>query len=445
MMPSAIRPLLLFSLAAFLAACTFQTPDRAEPPSPAPTSAPAVPSAPAITEVAATASPLVLPTRAPTRTPSPTATFPAGRDCLPSTRLDPLPKATFDDLPAVILNYLNAGGLLTDLIEGLEAQYAAAPPRPVAQADLTGDGEMETIVSLLAADVFADPKPGALLLYNCEEESFRLVQMEFPAEGFGAPRIVHIQDINADGVNELIVSSAACSEDTCYEDARILGWDGVQYRNLLEGSTADLPFPDLQITDFDLDGIFDLEVASKGFGTVAAGPQRQVIRHYAYNPQAGKWLLTFESLGASSFRIHVLHDADTALRNGDYAVALVLYGQVINEAALVDWIHPASERAVQAGYARYKSIVTYALLGDLDAAARELELFIAASPLNTPGYPYREMADAFLNGFLTTGLTDGCLAAQTYAASHVEQILIPLGPAAYGYANPEVTILDVCP
>lgn len=395
--------------------------------------------------MAGTPTPLALPTREPSRTPSPTATFPAARACLPGSRLDPLPEANFGDLPGVILNYLNAGGFPADLAEGLEAQYAAAPPRPVAQADLTGDGEMETIVSLLAADVFADPKPGALLLYNCEDGAFRLVQLEFPAEGFGAPRIVHIQDINADGVNELIVSSASCNEDTCYEDARILGWDGVQYRNLLEGSTADLPFPDLQITDFDLDGVFDLEVASKGFGSVAAGPQRPHIRHYAFDGEAKKWLLSFEAPGASSFRVHVLHDADAALRAGDLPVSLVLYQEVIQDDGLIDWIHPSSERAVLSGYARYKSIVAYAMLGDLDGAARALEAFIAASPPNTPGYPYREMADVFMNGFLTGGVADGCLAAQAYAASHVEQILIPLGPVVYGYANPEITLLDVCP
>lgn len=429
--------------AAFLAACA------AAPTRPAATaSAPAGLAAsqtitPPATETATPRPPA--PSRTPTQTPSPTATFPVAQACLPLAAVEPLAQTDFSELPTLIQSFLNSGGGLDALERSLTAIYAANPPRPVAQADLNGDGVAETVVSVVDAQVFADPKPGALLLYNCEAGAYRLVQMEFPAAGFGAPRIVHIQDINADGLNELIVSSATCGASACFEDARILGWDGVQYRNLLEGSTAELPFPDLQITDFDRDGVFDLEAASNGIGSVGAGPQRPIIRHYAFDPTVGKWLLNFETLGASTFRVHVLHDAEAALHAGDTAVAAVLYQEVIVDDGLADWIDPGRERPVLAAYAGYKLVVIAALNGDVDAAAAALKTLTAAHPTNTGGHPYVEMATAFVQGFLAGDVADGCLAAQTYAATHVEQILLPLGPMVYGYTNPEISLLDVCP
>lgn len=430
-------------LACLLAACAAPS---ASPTAPTASQTPPASNTPTPSETAR-ATPRPAASRTPSPTPVPTATFPVARACLPLGTPQPLASVSFEEYPEVILDYLNAGGAPEDLANDLVRSFAANLPRPVAQADLTGDDLADMVISLVDASATAEAKPGALLLYNCvgEGEGYRLVQLEYPAEDFGAPRIIHIQDINADGVNELVVSSATCTEPACFEDARILSWDGEKYNNRLDGSTVDLPYPDMQITDFDLNGVFDLEIASNGYGSVAAGPQRQHIRRYAWNEESKAWQLIAETLGASSFRLHVLHDAEAAAAAGDYPVALVLYREVMQDDSLADWIAPARERPVLVGYAQYKLIVISAAQGLLDAAANELDQMYQTSPPGSPGHPFWEMADAYLRGYLSGGPEDGCLAAQTYAATHAEQALVPLGPAVYGYANPEITLLDICP
>ncbi len=435
---------LIVSICLWLAACA------APPPAATPNASPTATDAPEATAEATasqTATTRPAASRTPSATPSPTATLPVARACLRLGAPQALPEVGFGDLPEEILNFLNAGGAAEDLASELVGRFAASLPRPVAVTDLTGDDLADMAVAIIDRSSESENKPGALLLFNCvaEGEGYRLVQIELPAPDFGAPRIVHVQDINADGVNELIVSSAACTDQACFEDARILAWDGTLYSNRLDGTTVYLPSPDMQITDFDLNGVFDMEVASNGYGSVQAGPQRQTIRRYVFEPSSGLWQLAAETLAASPFRVHVLHDAEAAARAGDYPVALVLYQEVIADDSLTDWISPTNERPILTSYARYKRVVLLAFQGALDAAANELDQLYQAQPPGRPGHGYWEMADAYLNGLLSGGAADGCLAAQTYAATNAGAVLVPLGPAVYGYANPEITLLDICP
>jgi hypothetical protein len=366
------------------------------------------------------------------------------RACVAPTAADTLAQAAFEEMPNAMLSFLNAGGQAVVLQELLEMREIATPPMPVAVAELTGDGKEDVLVAYFDREEQAAAPRGALLIYTCHEGQFILTHIELSQEFFGAPALLHVQDLDADGKNDVIFSSPTCGANTCFESAKILVWDGEGFENHLQGSSEDLPAPSLQITDYDLNRIYDLEVAGTVFGSIGAGPQRPVTRIWSYDPASGLWLPGEDQPGPSEYRLHVLHDADGALRRGEHQVAILLYEQVINSPDLLDWVEPQNERLNLAAYARFKTVVAHALSGDLNRANAFLDAIRPLYPSNTFQYPYIEMAEVFLNNYLV-GQEAGCSAAHSYAAEHAAQILTPLGPQVFGYANPEYTPVDVCP
>jgi hypothetical protein len=55
--------------------------------------------------------------------------------------------------------------------------------------------------------------------------------------------------------------------------------------------------------------------------------------------------------GPSYYRIHLLHDADSAARNGEFDQALIDYGRVMYDPTLVDLQNYEHEKAVLSAYA----------------------------------------------------------------------------------------------
>ncbi|MDH5507270.1 MAG: hypothetical protein OEZ02_08625 [Anaerolineae bacterium] len=317
-------------------------------------------------------------------------------------------------------------------------------PTTAVAGDMTGDTKDEIVVAIQDPAAQKVPSPGALLVYTCQGERFALAQIVLSQEFLSAPMIIHMQDLNADRRQELIYSSSSCGAHTCFEAVQILGWTGSAFENLLDGGTDDLPAPNMQITDYDLDGVYDLEVVGNGFGSVGAGPQRQVTRIWRYDPESGRWKIADESTGASNYRIHALHDADTTLRRGDYQIAIVLYNQVIHDDALLDWADKDNERLNLSAFAHFKTIVAYAFMDNLEQALEFFQSMSAAFPTG-PQRSYVDLAQAFLNAFTAAGREAGCAAAHTFARENESRILAPLGSAVFGYANPDYAPEDVCP
>jgi len=429
-----ITPFLLAAL--LIAACGRATP------SPAPTAT-----------ATATPPPTDTPTQTVTSSPSPTATpsntppTPADNDpnCLPPGDPAPLGESSFEGYLNSIADFLNAGGTAEALRANLEALGISQTEPTVATQDLTGDGLHEVVVALIDRESAAMPPGGALLIYACQGGHFELAHVELPAESYGAPRIVHLGDLNADGLSELVTSSSQCGAHTCFEALQILNWDGDHFLNRLEGSTADLPYPQAQLVDSDHDGVYDLEVTGTGVGSVGAGPQREHTRAWHYSPDSGMWIPGEETVGPSNFRIHTLHDADQAARNGDYALAISLYDQVINSDELEDWYDPENQRLNLGAYARFKLVVVNTAIGDLVQAIEVFQEMLGTYPEDSPQRAYVEMADAFLDAYATDGFEAGCVAAQDYAQQHSAQVLTPLGQETFGYANPDYTPEDMCP
>jgi len=351
----------------------------------------------------------------------------------------------FNDIPQAVLEFLNSGGTIQKLDRELYSLEVDNQPLTTAVSDMTGNGINDVVVSIIDPQSEYILPGGKLLIFVCSENVYRLVHHQDSIDNRGAFGIRYLQDLNSDGRAELVTSSPSCGAHTCFEDVQILGWDGEGFTDLLEGSADDLPSPDIRLLDPDEDGIFEIEVGSGGFNSVGAGPNRTMVRRWKFNLVTRFWEYSEEVPGQSYFRIHILHDADAAARTGEYDQAQIDYGRVVYDPTLVDWQNYEQEKAVLSAYALFKIAVVHLILGDEDLASITFDLLGKNHPTSTDGYIFVELSNAFRSGYTNNGLAGGCEAAQEFAADFSEGILLPLGSATYGYANPDYLPADICP
>lgn len=357
----------------------------------------------------------------------------------------PLNATAFSEYPQAALTFLDNGGTPEMLDAALSQAGIANQPRAVATTDMTGDGKYEVVVSIFDPASTTLPPSGALLIYVCQEGQYVLPLQLLSPEGWGAFGIRYLTDVNNDGPVELITSAATCGASTCFEEVQILAWNGSTFEDRLRGTTTDLPYPDIRLDDPEGDGTLDLKVVGTGMGSVGAGPQRDVSRVFEYDPLTRHWIQQPDTFEPSNYRIHILHDADAAARNGDYLAALGLYGRVVYDTTLQDWLNPEKERADLAAYALFQSGVLYLLADQTEYAQTTFAQLQSAYPVGTPQYGYVELAAAFRQAFSSGGKEAGCAAVQEYATQHPAEILTPLGQESFGYGNPTYTPENLCP
>jgi hypothetical protein len=434
--PPPLHKGIIFLFVFILSACTSSP--VSQPPTPLPNEISSTP----------TASPVPTAQLIETSTPLPVTpgekAFGEKRYCVPLGEPGPFPEASFDALPEAVLEFINNGGSPEQLADALYLAGFANLPEPTAAGDLTGEGIDEVVVSIFEPDSLTMPPAGLLLIYACDENAYRLAFQEDSRPSQGAPGIRFLRDLNADGRAELVVSSASCGAHTCFEQVQVIQWDGTQFRNHLEGETSDLPYPSIYLSPTGEDELYDLQVTGSGFGSVGAGPQRNVTRTWSFSEDTQRWQISEFRQEPSNYRIHVLHDARAASEMGDYQSALMLYNRVISDTTLEDWDNPQLEQAVITAFARYQMSVIYSFQ-DRDSFAgtilREME---TAYPPGSPQRGYFEMAAAYIYAYQAGGAQAGCQAVQDFASGSPD-LLDPLGPQTFGYGNPVFTLEDLCP
>lgn len=355
-----------------------------------------------------------------------------------------LPDAPFEQYPDRILEFLNRGGALPELDTLLYDAGIANQPLAVAAEDMTGDGKTDVVVSIFNPDSLSTPPGGVLLIFICQQDRYTLARWDSSVDWEGAPGIRYFQDLNSDGRADLITGSPRCGAHTCFEDVNILSWNGNMIENRLMGITDDLPYPTIELQESVEEEIFDVVITGGGFGSVGAGPQRSLSRQWSYRSETGDWQVSSESPGASNYRVHVLHDADGAARQGDYPEALLLYQRVISDMTLVDWADPTQERANLAAYARFRMAVVYLHMGQTDFARVILAELDSNYPPGSGQHGYVEMARLFYDEYQKSDVKTACKAARGYAAKHEGQILKGLGPESFGYGNPVYEPQAIC-
>lgn len=365
----------------------------------------------------------------------------------------------FTQYPEIIVQYLSAGGASTLLEVTLRGWGAITETTGLVRADrdFTADGVPE-IFMVLVDPRYANvsPQPGDLYIFGCEEGAYRLLLQVGYAPDRGVPRIISADDINGNWLNDLVYTVPTCDGEICTEQVRLLQW------NLTLGNFADLahdeiiePFPDVFVVDRDEDGLGELIVTNGALPDPEAGPPRIVTKIWHWDGAA--YVLSETIAPETSYRIHVVHDADTALETGDFETALRLYEQIINDDTLLSWTL-TEERQHLTAYALYREVLIHAAQGSVGSAQTTLDRltaeFSAVPPPEdgsdgpprsgpSPGEAFVALAEVFWNDFaINRDAPLACALTVAHARTYPEALGVL---NSFGYANRRYVASDLCP
>lgn len=356
------------------------------------------------------------------------------------------PEAGYEALPDVIQGFLNQGGTLQQLDQGLYNLGYLGQPQGIAAGDFDGNAQLDLAVVLIDPFSSAVTPQGEMWFYLCLQGEYHghaavINDQTEPA----TPIIKFVQDLDQDGGEEVVASFAGCGAHTCSERFAIFGWQNDQMSNLLTDATEAIPSPQASLAGPDAQGYYALKIVSGGIGSVGAGPQRTRTLVYTYNPQQGVWTFFGSQLGQSDYRLHALHDADGLAEQEKFSEALVIYQQVISSIALQDWQDPETERAYLSSYAQLKMSEIYTLLEQTTLAQAAIAEFEQAAFPGSVGEGYLDVLRVFQRTWNGENLSEACAAVQDYVSSRSEELAAPLGSQQFGYANPEFDPHDFCP
>ena len=385
----------------------------------------------------------------PTVTPRPTAT-PTPVSICPPQNLAAVwtPPDQFDGYLQAIRAYLAQGGTTANLLTILRQASSIDDQRGgVFSIDLSGDGEPETIVSIVdpfSADQTAGPS-GMLLIYGCENRQVALWYLNVAARPNPLPRIVQTGNfIAAPRGNQVAVQTETCGASTCFERFDVLGWDGQSLVSLLAGP-LELPAGHYQLVQADGDAPIEIQARRGVNGSIGAGPQRTETQRWDWN--GAQYVEAKTELSPVEYRIHAIYEADDAFNAGDYRKAIDWYSRAITDEALKDWLTEsggvnAHDRDTLKAYARFRLLLIGLLRGDANAGD-QLSALRAEYPAGSPVHRTQQMAQLLWDKYQATQNWAATCAAVNLFANEEYQIIDGLG--LFGYANRMYTSDDMCP
>jgi hypothetical protein len=388
----------------------------------------------------------------------------------------------FSQFNETIARFLSQGGAPTVLEGRLRSWGALADYGGLVRADrdFTGDGVPEVLTIVLDPQNQEFPYPGDMYIFGCDEGSYRLLYQVGSSLNRSAPIIVSYNDndVNRNQLNDLVYAVQDCTDVTCQTVVEIIEWSLSldSFHSLLETEIS-AQAAEVQVTDLEEDGLSEVIVTSGKVLTPAAGPQRETVTTLRWNGEV--FAVSDVTTAPAVYRIHVIHEGDEALRDGDPAAAIALYRRAATDTTLENWRYPEEEGFLTA-FARLRLITTYAAEGDAAAAqaaydelmaiyaapvlpptatpaegeggqdenseeATATPLILPTQPLtllSQPGGGFAEMARLFWRDYaVNRDVAAACETVTAYAASAPSTWDIL---NSFGYANPTYTFADIC-
>ncbi len=354
----------------------------------------------------------------------------------------------FDGYPQAIRAYLSQGGTIANLLTILrQASSIGDKWGSVSAIDLSGDGEPETIVSIVdpfSADQATGPS-GMVLIYGCDNGQVALWYSNIAARPNPLPRIVQTGNfIAAPRGNQIALQTETCGAHTCFERFEVLGWDGQALVSLL-AQPLDLPSAQYQLVQADADTPIEIQVQKGLISSIGAGPQRTEKQLWDWN--GAQYVEVKSELSPVEYRIHAIYEADDAFNAGDYQKAVDWYSRAITDDTLKDWLTEAGyanahDRDTLQAYARFRLLLIGLLRNDANAED-QLKSLTADYPDGSPVHQTQQMAQLLWDKYQATKNWAATCAAVDAFANDQYQIVDDLG--LFGYSNRMYTSDDMCP
>lgn len=383
-----------------------------------------------------------------------------------------------------LLNYLNTGGSPKVLQNHLELDS-----RFWAQKDLTGDGVPEILVSIVGLNIF--------VCNNSQYSNSLFVPLAYAPM---APTILAIQDMNLDGIPELVLEDEIFSPGV--RMYKIYEWDGKEFQSLIwpeielytwfstpQGRGLDWytnlapkylsEFNEFRgiassanIKDIDRNGTQELVVSNQvpPVNHLGISPWRATTDIYEWNGIIFMWDRV--EIEPPIYRFQAAQDGDRMSLLADYQEALRLYQAVISDNTLYAWSPENYEQQLYAlnqftptptsipfiqdeydnlvAYAHYRIMLLQIVQGDLVSAQITYETLQKTFTDGTPGYHFAQMASILWQEYQSsTSLGKACSTVVNYAEEHRNEIFAYLGNTeentSHGLQSHYYTPWDMCP
>lgn len=377
--------------------------------------------------------------------PTETVAAPAIQPCPVEPSNPALPTLTgIETFPSQALEYLNRGGSLEELGQAIQGtRLEPHEGMTYSRQDFSGDGWEDVVFSILNGDGRQIAPAGTLLFFVCQDDQYQLAYTSPPSVELAAPFIREAQDVNGDGIPDILTTRESCGAHTCSQQVDVLIWNENSLQSIFPDVTTDIPLSFVSLDGPQENGSYDVVVTGHGVASAGAGPFRLFSRVWSYDPAVGRYQLSDSYVHESSFRIHFVHDADQAFIDGDLETALELYARAIQDDSLEDWIYELEGATTLAAYATYRRVLTFIQLGQLENGQAELTQLLSSYTPETPGYSYLELAQMLWDEYQASGdLAIACQSVREFAQTHTATILDPL---YYGYSNKTYIAEDICP
>ena len=385
--------------------------------------------------------------------------------------------------PEAILDYLNAGGSPKILKSHLELDT-----RFWAEKDLTGDGVPEILVSIIGLNIF--------VCNNGQYINSLFVPLAYAPM---APTILAIQDMNLDGIPELVLEDEIFSAGV--RMYKIYEWDGKEFQSLIwpetelyiwftsrKGQAMNWygywepnylsPFSEIagiastaSIEDIDGNGTQELIIHNQVPPERHRGisPWRATTDIYKWNGVIFMWDQV--EIESPIYRFEAVQDGDRMLLLGEYQKALELYQAVVSSNRLYAWSLENFEQQLYAlnqftptptpipviqdeydnlvAYAYYRIMLLQTIQADSVSAQATYETLQAKFPDGTQGQRFAKMAAEFWKEYQSSkNLGEACLKVIQYAEEHKHDIFTHLGnteqDTSHGTQSHYYTPWDMC-
>lgn len=316
----------------------------------------------------------------------------------------------------------------------------AAPKNTVAEADLTGDGQLELVVALVEPGAPPGPAGPKGLVLAIHDEAGRYRPIPIPTSTTtgpaGGPYLQQIADVNADRAAEVLTISKVCGASTCAIYPAVAMWAGGSYR-LITAPDLNMAGADVKLDDRDGDGRLELVLSGGLIGSAGAGVQRGRTEIYRF--VGGRYELAETITEPTTSRYLVIVDANAAFDRKDFRGAAPLYQRAATDDALSDQ-RPSGGNPGPGlrAFARFRLLLINVIDGKDDDARAILEQMQSLDSAT----PYPAAAQVFWHIYGQTGSEDAACAQFTESARRQPTLLEPLN--GWGYANGEMKAEDVC-
>lgn len=321
------------------------------------------------------------------------------------------------------------------------------PPNAWAVArDLNGDGYIEWLISIPARDqgCLVPYCPAYLMIFEERDNLFAPVAILIEDENVwdvSSPVLLMVDDINADGLLEVVVEQTSCGAHTCFTGIIIGQWDGHRWHSLAADPVMQ-SYTDYTLVDHNDDGLLDIVMHGGMYGSVGAGLQRPRTQVFAW--REGAYRLIEDTPDPDDHPYYQMLDANTALANEEWDTALNLALAVVNYPGVYEdegWLTPDAWARI-VGYATLEAMFVYAQQGDVEAM-RQVHASLMLRSYSAPNDPYPDAVWRALEVYeATSDPLAVCIAAEEFIAARAEDALFF---EWYGYGTERLTVDRICP